>query len=516
MNFKKFLALGVAGASVLTGGFLLSGCDMTKDDNSNKSQVEQSIQQEKAVTSIKLIESSIPNYIIRNKFYRTNIRAVVTYEDKTTKEIAVTEDMIEERDREDLKYVGQYNLKINYGGKSTTMYTKVVDERYLLKEVVEANAGKDVTMTEYSGDSIVRNEIDVNNDIYKMSCLLDEGVESDFVEYAWLSNGITYMTATEGSLIDCYRDLDGSDWKYGTSTLYIFKYKDNLINESKGYTINSVELDEDTNNYILEAICPTEDDGNMVCTYEFNDDFLLSVTRLIEVYHDTYEDVYKYDYSPVTLEVPAELKAMEKDAIIDAYNNAEVAIEMINNTLNIDFSATLENEEVISTIEFDANNKILHMLIEDSVSEEVYNNEYCWLKGDYVYNSNGELDDGVYCHKLDKEYLNDVILLQLLGFDICNFDSYDWDEEEPTITIDSNGNYVLKLVEYEGDGVTVYGRHEYTFNANGLVNIKVAYEGVEEEFVTINYSNNINLTVPDEYIAYEEDAVEEDYDWWLN
>lgn len=514
MNFKKFLALGVAGASVLTGGFLLSGCDVTKDETTtNTPQVEQPVQQEKEVSSIKLIESTIPKYIIRNKFYRTNIKATVTYEDKTTKEINVTEDMIEERDREDLKYVGQYNLKINYGGKSTTMYTKVVDERYLLKEVVEANAGKDVTKIFLldGNESDYIESFDMDNKVCKTQ--YDNDYKSD---YAWLSKGITYYAyVDEDEEYECYRDIDGSNWQYGSSLLNIFEYEDEIITESASegeYKINSVTQDEDTNNYVLNATWSINSLTEDTTKYEyiFNDDFLLSVSiEYSNKYNNGVTNKYEYDYSPVTVEVPAELKAMEKDAIIDAYENAEAIKEMIKKTLDRDFSTSCESEVSagviwLYTTKFDADNKILHRLSE--FEGEVVAEDYVWQKGDFAYYRTEEKDYNYLKYsKLDKVHFKNM-LLAYTSYEILNLG--DLSVEDQSVVINDNGDYVLTIVYDYTASNEIYIGSQYVFNSNGLVSVKNFIEG-EEESYTINYSNKINLTVPDEYVelAKDEDVI---------
>ena len=144
-KFNKILALSLAGASLVAGGFMLNGCDIA--DNKGKTQTEQEQEEQKVVSSISLNTNTLPSYIIKEKFSRTNIKMTVTYEDGSTKIIDVTESMFSENDKTKLNNVGQYNLTVNYGDKTATMYANVVDERYLLKEVVEANLDKDITIT---------------------------------------------------------------------------------------------------------------------------------------------------------------------------------------------------------------------------------------------------------------------------------------------------------------------------------------------------------------------------------
>ena len=522
MKLKKMLTLGLAGASMLTGGFLLSGCGI-KDNTASQPQVEQPVeqpeveqpvQQEKEVSSVKLVESSIPKYIIRNKFYRTNIKAIVTYIDETTKEIDVTEYMIEERDRENLGCLGQYNIKINYGGKSTTMYTKVVDERYLLNEVIEANIGRDVTKTTFV-NSVKSDEIklDIDNNImYFVYKLKDE----THYGYNWLNNGITYKADEHEGSYDCSRDLDGSLWKDRISKNAIFVDVDEVINENQTkygkYTITSITQDEDANNYVLDAtLTRLEGSGNITYKYVFNDNYLQAI----------YEDnnlEYKYNYDPVSLTLPKEIKDMEKDAVIDADLCGERIREIFSNTLNRDFIIRETIEEDLDRLvqkryQFDATNKILiYEVIEYvlGVPSKTLEKEYYWLKENYVYNyilnSSGVIKSR---KRLKSTYFTDVILLQIFGHDVYNFNNYEWNKEQ-TINVKANGRYELKLVRtYDYSGVTATSTHKYAFNAEGLICMNDFYKHFD-------YSKEVDLKVPDWYAELEESAEEQDYDWWLN
>ena len=470
-KINKILALGLAGASLATGGFMLSGCDIDRDNNNT--QTEQNQDEQKVVSSISLNTDTLPNYIIKGHFARTNITMTVTYEDNSTKVIDVTESMFSETDKEKLKNVGQYNLTINYGGKTATMYANVVDERYLLKEVVEANLDKDVTL------SIGNNtcQIDVDNKIMKMT-----DVDDGWVGYTWLSNNITYDY--EGYDEGCNKSL-ASSWEEGSKYYHTFGILRILENgkDSEGdpWTIESVE--KDGINYVLTAKNVYED-YERTYKWVFNDDFLL---KLECEDNDPESWEYNFNYAPITLEVPEDIKALESSATIDSeiLDNLRVTMgNYLDSDLEVSvFDNTTNTTEVFKR--YDADNNILYYDNGDF-------NKWYWISGSYWYSKESDSDSA---HKtLNTGTWESMLISSIFG---------DCDLSECTINISSDGQY-YELIVTEEDYPDTY-EYKYIFNAEEINKIEVRYNDEYIGYYTINRTNVV-LEVPAEIKALESSA----------
>lgn len=126
--------------------------------------------------------------------------------------------------------------------------------------------------------------------------------------YCWINNNITYNYEAEDG---CDKTL-ASNWVEESKYYHTFDILNILENgkDSDGdtWTIESVE--KDGINYVLTA---KNVYGDYERTYKwvFNDDFLL---KLECEDNDSESWEYNFNYAPITLEVPAEIKALESSA----------------------------------------------------------------------------------------------------------------------------------------------------------------------------------------------------------
>ena len=466
-RFNKFLALGLVGASALTGGFMLSGCDITEDKD--KTQTEQEQDEQKVVSSISLNANTLPSYIIKGKFNRTNIKATVTYEDNSTKVIDVTESMFSETDKAKLNNVGQYNLTVNYGEKTATIYANVVDERYLLKEVVEANIDKDVTLT--VGNNTM--QIDADNKIMKST-----DVDDGWVGYTWINNNVTYDYASyeEG----CTKTL-ASDWGWQSTHYRTYSILEVLEtgkdDEGDPWTIESVE--KDGINYVLTAKNVYED-YERTYKYVFNDDFLLKI-ECEDNDPESWE--YNFNYAPITLEVPEEIKAKESGATVHVYSRIENLKSTMSKYLESDFELQINGE---SYAKYDADNQI-------SCTTEDGKQVWMWLNGDYCYTHyNGEPQ----LNKHDSLAWEGRLKSYLFTEDALNESGFEY-----SITITADGQYYELSVTTDEDDVV----YKYTFNDDEISKIEVINNG-SVNVVATYVKKSINLVVPANIKALESSA----------
>lgn len=471
-KFNKFLALGLVGASLVAGGFMLSGCDTTEDKD--KTQTEQAQEEQKVVSSISLNAETLPSYIIRGKFSRADIKMTVTYEDNTTKVIDVTESMFSEDDKEKLKNVGQYNLTINYGEKTATMYANVVDERYLLKEVVEANLDKDVTLS--VGNNTC--QIDADNKIIKYTDV-DDGWEG----YTWVSDNVTYdYESDEG----CEKSL-ASDWDWQSRDCHTYSILD-ILETGKDidgdiWTIESVE--KHGIDYVLTATT-TNEYYELTCKYIFNDDFLLKI-ECEDNDPETWE--YNFNYAPITLEVPEAIKELENSATVNIEDVTSDLEDVMNNYLKSDFEMNIFDNSSNSIYEFqkyDADKKILKEFDPDD------EDDLAWVNGDYYYQ---------YCYGDASLYKDNMsnwdrhVIVNCFSFD-CAFDVHNI-----TVDISEDGQYYeLVLTDEDGDGEV--WEYKYIFNYEEISKIDVKCDGQYMGNYTYNKTNVI-LEVPDNIRALE-------------
>lgn len=476
-KFSKFLALGLAGASALTGGFMLAGCDATNDNDNTQTSQDQDEQKE--VSSISINADSLPSYIIKEKFARTNIKATVTYVDNTTKVIDVTESMLDATSKEKIKNVGQYNLTVNYGDKTSTMYANVVDERYLLLEVVKANVGKDLTMT--SDESVIKLDTD-NKIVYR------HDTEDDYTFYGWVGNNCSYDYDSDEGV--CEKSLISNINAYMTNTFDMFCLEDSMVidgvdRDGGPWTFKSIEKDAN-NNYVLTA-----DWYGTTMVYTFNEDFLL---KIYEDENDGYTCTTEYDYSPVTLEVPAEIKALETSATIDVESRIDdLKWGTIESYLKSDFEMSIFDNASNTTYlfqKYDADNKILLEI--DSGSNEA---GWKWVSGDYYYSYS---DEGIYKYDYDVSNWDRDIMVNCFTFDEA------FDAERITVDISEDGQYyelILTSEDYDGE----VWEYKYVFNDTEIAKVDVKCD--EEYMGTCTYNKtNIVLEVPAEIKALESSA----------
>lgn len=474
-KFNKVLALGLAGASVLTGGFMLSGCDATEEVD--KTQNEQTQDEQKVVSSIAVNQESLPSYIIKGHFARTNITMTVMYEDGSTKIIDVLESMFSETDKEKLKNVGQYNLTINYGEKTATMYANVVDERYLLKEVVEANLDKDITLS--VGNNTM--QIDVDNKIMKST-----DVDDGWVGYTWLNNNVTYDYEAEQG---CNKSL-ASDWDWQSKYWHTYSILEILETgkdeEGTYYTIEPVE--KEGINYKLK-VKRTNEWYTQTKTYTFNDDFLCGIDFYGVMKNGEVDEDYtiNYSYVPITLEVPAEIKAMESEATVHVASRIENLKTTMSKYLESDLEVSVFDNTTNTTkiyVKYDVNNNIIYR-------EYGEFNKWYWTNGNYWYSKESDSDRA---YKEDISTWESHLISVVFGV---------YDLSDCTIDISSGGQY-YELTVTEEDHPDVW-KYKYIFNAEEISKMEVRYNDQYKGYYTFN-KTNVVLDVPSEIKALESSA----------
>ena len=470
-KINKILALGLVGASALTGGFMLSGCDITQNDD--KIQNEQNQDEQKVISSIEINTSSLPSYIIKGHFSRTNITMTVTYEDASTKVVDVLESMFSETDKTKLNNVGQYNLTVNYGDKTATMYANVVDERYLLKEVVEANLDKDVTINFGEGAGYA---IDYDNKIMR-------GTEDGWTGYTWLSGNVMYES--DGDY--CDKSL-GSEW-------YKYNYEWHTVEILE---ILETGVDEEGNNWIVESIdkeeinykltIKNEDYDNTYRVYTFNDDFLLKVE-----YRDSETETIEFNYAPVILEVPADIKALESSATLRAEGLTIHLKSLMNKYLESDFEMNVFINSINALCvyqQYDADNQIIKEI--DPLDSDA--GDLAWINGEYYYNYDYE-DERIYKDEISN--WNRHIMVNCFTFDNA------FDSNNITIDISDDGRYYELILNVEYDGQVE--EYTYIFNDTEISKIDITYDGQYMGYYTYN-KTNVNLEVPDTIREKESEA----------
>ena len=478
-KFNKILALGLAGASLVTGGFMLSGCDVTK--NNDNTQTEQEQDEQKVVSSISLNSGSLPSYIIKGRFSRTNIKATVTYEDNTTKVIDVIESMFSETDKTKLKNVGQYNLTVNYGGKTATMYANVVDERYLLMEVENASLGKDITMTDNDDGRVTK--WDSDNKILYIN-------EPGYVSYSWVSGNCSYNYESEDNQCNkgLIAELDDVNDAYSWFALKESMITDGIDGNGNPWVVKSIEKDANQN-YVLTANW-----GNDTFIYTYNEDFLLKVDEIENGGAFTYTT--QYNYSPITLSLPAEIKAMESNATININDRISDLRDIMVSYLESDFEMSVYDNSSNTTYlyqKYDADNKILREY-ESDIGEE----SFAWVNGDYYYEYYKE--DGTSVYKDNVSNWNRNIMVNCFTFDEV------FDANRITVDVSEDGRYYELVLTSEGSDGEVW-EYKYVFNYNEISKIDLKSNGQYMGSYTYN-KTNVVLEVPAEIKALESSVFE--------
>ena len=470
-KFNKFLALGLASASLLTGGLMLSGCDITEDKD--KTQTEQQQDEQKVVSSISLNAETLPSYIIKGKFNRTNVKMTVTYEDNTTKVVDVTESMLDDASKEEIKHVGQYNLTINHGGKTATMFANVVDERYLLKEVVEANLDKDVTLI----NGTLQLQVDADNKIISIT----DSTDKSYACYTWLNNNITYNYESDESA-DANKSLasEFTSESYIYHTMEVLDILENgFDSDGDSWTIESIE--KDGLNYILTATSTDGDGERCEHKYYFNEDFLWKT----EMTYDQETTIYNLDYSILNLEVPTEIKALESSATVDIESRIENLKETMQTYLKSDFELIINDE---SYAKYDADSQV-------SCTTEDGKQVWMWLNGDYCYTHyNGEPQ----LNKHGSSAWEDRLKSYLFSEDALNESGFEY-----SVTITADGQYYELNVTTDEDDVV----YKYTFNDEEISKIEVINNS-SVNVVATYVKKSINLEVPADIKALESSATQ--------
>lgn len=466
-KFNKFLAFGLAGASVLTGGFMLSGCDVTEDKD--KTQNQQTQEENKVVGGISINADSLPSYIIKGHFARTNITMTVMYEDGSTKIVDVLESMFSETDKEKLKNVGQYNLTVNYGDKTATMYANVVDERYLLKEVVEANIDKDMTVTSSEGTM----KYDAENKI------LHYTDDEDYTFWGWINNNFFYTNES---------DDDGSNkWLSGTIYDYIndeYPYSKvvDMFKRTDAWIIDDIE--KDGLNYILTA---THGDDEQY-KYYFNEDFMYK----LEETDGGYVYTSTYNYSIVNLEVPAEIKALESSVTVDVESITWDLKDLMEDYLESNFEMVATGDYGV-TQKYDANNKIMYESYQDW-------HHWSWVNGDYRYSYESDNGDSVW--KYDASTWMDRVKETMFMEEVLDNGNY----SSINVDISSDGQYYILTAVSNPEIET--GTYIYKFNNDEIIGLTIEDEE-DGDSITIDCAytkKSINLEVPSEIKALESSA----------
>ena len=401
----------------------------------------------------------------------------VTYEDGSTKVVDVTESMFSETDKEKLNNVGQYNLTVNYGDKTATMYANVVDERYLLKEVVEANIDEDVTLT--VGNSTC--QIDVDNKIIKYT-----DVEDGWTGYTWLSNNVTYDYEPGDG---CNKTL-ASDWAWHSKMYHTMGILDILEtgkdSEGDPWTIESVE--KDGINYVLTAKNVYEE-YERTYKWVFNDDFLLKI-ECEDNDPETWE--YNFNYAPITLEVLPAIKALEDSATISVGGRIEDLKSVMSKYLESDFEVSVfvnSNNTTYLYKKYDADNKILREYDSDVGEYTLY-----WVNGDYYYEY---VDGDSSLYKDDASNWEDrCVMVSCFTFDNA------FDANNITVDISDDGQYYELVLTVNDDGEVL--EYKYVFNDEEIAKVDIKNNGVYMGSYTYN-KTNVMLEVPADIKALEDD-----------
>lgn len=504
-RFSKILTLGLVSATALTGaGFMLSGCDIFKSSD------EQNVEEQKVVTSISVDESTLPSYIIKDKFYRTNIKMLVTYDDGTSKTVDVTESMFDEADKEKLKIEGNQELTVRYKDKTNTINVTVVGTKYLLKEVWQNNINTDLTTT-ISGESIEGESIENTFKIDRVNKQIWQTVNPN--NYVWMENGVLY--SIKGGT--CYKYVDGIvEWENQLNAINFDYIEDALFengsSEHNTYSIVSIEKEDDK--YILTANVSSKTSTlNGTIKYIFNDDFLLKV----EVNYG-FVGTVEYSYAPITDSIPSEMKQLKNKSKIASQESLELFDTVIKNSLTKDMSIESTHisngQQQTDYVQLDRDNKIF-------MSTHNTNTAYVWLETDGTGGNNG------------------ILYTHIVGSNQCkaeyNIFQYDFMANESSLYYDANitdegyrhngyGKHKLMSLERDDDKYILTTSHiyingeekvgilKYTYNDQYLLSV----EYIDEDGTLFNKYDytELNIQISDDIKLLAEEATidEEDSD----
>lgn len=86
-----------------------------------------SFQKEVNVKSIEILEETVPDFILVGEFDKAGIKALITYEDGSNKEIDVNSNLLKDAYQEYISKSGEYEIEILFKGVSTKLNVKMVD-----------------------------------------------------------------------------------------------------------------------------------------------------------------------------------------------------------------------------------------------------------------------------------------------------------------------------------------------------------------------------------------------------
>lgn len=86
-----------------------------------------SLQKDVNVKSIEIVEESVPSFIIVGEFDKAGIKALVTYDDNTTKIIEVNSNLLKDVYRDYINQAGNYEIEVLFKGKVTSLNVNIVN-----------------------------------------------------------------------------------------------------------------------------------------------------------------------------------------------------------------------------------------------------------------------------------------------------------------------------------------------------------------------------------------------------
>lgn len=120
MKRGKFVLRFIKIAFVMVFSLVVSACSFQKDVN---------------VRSIEVIKETVPEFIMEGEFDKAGIKALVTYEDDSTKIIEINSNLLKDAYQEYINEAGEYEIELLFKGASTKLKVKIVNE----EEIFEVN-----------------------------------------------------------------------------------------------------------------------------------------------------------------------------------------------------------------------------------------------------------------------------------------------------------------------------------------------------------------------------------------
>ncbi|MBE7075206.1 MAG: hypothetical protein E7376_04435 [Clostridiales bacterium] len=220
MKNKKFLSIFVSFMAVLVFACFISGCSLQKDKN---------------ISSIQVIQSTIPEQIVVGQFDNAQIQAQVNYEDGTYEILNITSALLKDSQKEKLNTPGTYTIEILFRGVSTSITITMVQatQSYVVKFYNGKNELISVQVVEEGQDAIAPSEAlyeidgyefigwdriftDISGDInvYGVYVKVIEKNEEDYSEE--LFKAVDKMTETTLNI----SSITPSGYRYDTTLFY--------------------------------------------------------------------------------------------------------------------------------------------------------------------------------------------------------------------------------------------------------------------------------------------------------